>query len=163
MATTPKGTEQAQPDAEPHVEPPSLDEAPHHHSVPWPEGADMVSQQGAANRMFRQNSERLQQENENKRETQSQEQSPSDELVFAKDRGRGNYNELKRDQANATGLEATQAEERRQDRDTDEDELTFVKDSSRESRTDENPGQAVEAEDELVFVKDQGQSRSQGR
>ena len=58
------------------------------HPFIWPDSQDMVSQNEAANRMFRQNSERLQEAQEAKRESQSQDQPAQDphELPFCSTR-----------------------------------------------------------------------------
>jgi len=62
----------------------------------WPDNPSMVAQQGAANRMFRENSERMQQAADAKRQAPAQEQqTPERTLHFAKDGPRHNFAELK--------------------------------------------------------------------
>ena len=95
-------------------------------STAWPESPNMVSQNAAAQRTFERNSERLQQAQEAKREPQSQEQSAtqSKDLSFVKDRSR--YNELKKENAVATGRDT--AADQSQQQGIGSKDLSFAKD-----------------------------------
>jgi len=132
-------------------------------SLSWPESSRMDVQQDAANQMFRQNSERLRQAAAVTRETQSQEQPASGprELSFAKDRGRGNYNELKQEHAKATGRDAPNGQGKQHD--SGERELSFAKDSARGKYAELKQEQANATGKELSFVKDRNPDLSRGR
>ena len=138
-------------------------------STLWPDRADMVSQQSAANQVFRQNSERLQQASEAKRDAQLSEQSHagSDELTFVKGSGRGNYGVLKKEHFDAI-QKHNAAQEQELGQSTGEQELSFPKEASRRNYgvlkqedvdritgNDQTPEQGA-GEDELTFVKDSG-------
>ena len=126
-------------------------------SVAWPDSASMPAQQSAANRMFRQNSERMQGAAEAKRGQAQEQAAPQRTLTFAKDRGRGNYAELR---------QATQAAQQNQQvkgQESGERKLPFAKDG--QSHTQDNPtkDQAKAAGKELTFQKDRGHDPSRGR
>ena len=124
MVTGPKDAGQT-PSHDPKRDTPHRPDAVHP-SIAWPERPDMVSQNVGAQRTFERNSERLQQAQEAKREPQSQEQSAtqSKDLSFVKDRSR--YNELKKENAVATGRDT--AADQSQQQGIGSKDLSFAKD-----------------------------------
>ena len=111
--------------------------------------------------MFRKNSERLQEANENKNQDVSQEEPEVDsqDLPLGEDHAQGHYNDLKLEHADATGRESDNGQTN--EHDTGERELTFVKDAGRgnhaslkqEQSAADTPEQET-GEQKLTFVKD---------
>ena len=130
-------------------------------AVAGTERADFVAQQTLANQMFRQNSERLQKGAEAKLQSQQREQPASGErtLKFAKDRERGNYNELK--QQHSGGAEVGSAGAKTQD--AGERKLKFAKDGPDRSQASQKQDQAKGTGKELSFAKDRNIDPSRGR
>jgi len=147
----------ADPNEPGQAQPPDKAEGP----ILWPESAGMVAQQGAANEMFRRNSERLQEANEHKDQAAPREepQIDSQDLPPTEDHAQGHYNDLKLEHADATGRESDDGQASA--RDTGERELTFVKDAGRgnhaslkqEQSAADTPEQES-GERTLTFVKD---------
>lgn len=124
-------------------------------SIAWPDNASMAAQQQAANQMFRQNSERLQQPTSDKDDIADQEplSIPDDpELTIVKDQGRGNYAGLKVEQAKTAVTEDTPDQGHQSA--SDEQELTIVKNHAGERETE----QPKTSDSELTIVK----NRSRG-
>jgi len=130
----------------------------------WPEGQDMVTQQSAANEMFRQNSEKL---------NTSRAQEASQEKPAPENRHHGSTNDLKQEHAEAVNREAKEPE-----RNVGERELHFVKDGPRPNRAalkEEHAEAAREGapeggqrqqetgERELKFVKDKDREQEPAR